>query len=85
MMNTSAVVRIAQEQFSQLSNTRFDGVIGCSKTEEGWLVSLEAVHKKAIPDSMDILGLFQIRLDCEGNVLGFDRKSLRRRCDVGED
>jgi hypothetical protein len=28
---------------------------------------------------MDVLGLYEVRLDNEGNLLGFERKRLRKR------
>jgi len=56
-----------------------------SKTEEGWAVSLEALERKAIPDTMDVLGLYEVRLDGEGNLLDFQRKKLRKRGETQED
>jgi hypothetical protein len=46
---------------------------------------LEALERKAIPDTMDVLGLYELRLDDEGNLLGLDRKKLRKRGETQED
>ena len=78
-MNADEIIKKAQEDFSRLSKIPVDGVIGLSKTEEGWVVSLEALERRAIPDTMDVLGLYEVRLDNEGNFLSFDRKKLRKR------
>lgn len=78
-MNASEIVKKAEEHFGSLGKIRADGVTGLSKTEEGWVVTLEALERKAIPDTMDILGWYEIRLDAEGNLLGFERKKLRKR------
>jgi hypothetical protein len=84
-MNANDVVRRAQEEFIRLGKKRANGVTGLSKTEEGWKVLLEALERKAIPDSMDVLGLYELRFDNEGNLLGFDRKKLRKRAETKED
>jgi len=84
-MNTDGIIKKAQEDFARLSKILVDGVIGLSKAEEGWVVSLEALERRAIPDTMDVLGLYEVRLDSEGNLLGFDRKKLRKRGETEED
>jgi len=84
-MNTDEIVKRAQEDFARLSKIPVDGVIGLSKTEEGWVVLLEALERRAIPDTMDVLGVYEVRLDSEGNLLGFDRKKLRKRGETKEE
>ena len=83
-MNTGEIIKKAQEDFARLSKIPVDGVIGLSKSEEGWVVSLEGLERRAIPDTMDVLGLYEVRLDNEGNLLGFDRKKLRKRGETEE-
>ena len=83
-MNTDEIVKRAQEDFARLSKMPVDGVIGLSKTEEGWVVLLEALERRAIPDTMDVLGVYEVRLDSEGNLLGFERKKLRKRGETEE-
>ena len=84
-MNTDGIIKKAQEDFAKLSKMPVDGVTGLSKTEEGWVVSLEALERRAIPDTMDVLGMYEVRLDSEGNLLGFDRKKLRKRGETKEE
>jgi len=83
-MNTDGIIKKAQEDFARLSKIPVDGVVGLSKTDEGWVVSLEGLERRAIPDTMDVLGLYEVRLDNEGNLLGFDRKKLRKRGETEE-
>lgn len=84
-MNANEIIKRAQEEFTRLGKTPDNGVTGVSKTEEGWAVLLEALERKAIPDTMDVLGLYELRLDSEGNLLGFDRKKLRKRGETKEE
>ncbi|MBI2836594.1 MAG: gas vesicle protein [Chloroflexi bacterium] len=78
-MNPNDVIRKAQDEFASFSRLPINTVVGILKTDVGWLVSLEAVERKAIPDTMDVLGLYEVCLDGEGNVSSFGRKKLRRR------
>jgi len=84
-MNADEIVKKAQDEFARLSKLPVNAVIGLAKGEEGWVVSLEALERKAIPDMMDVLGLYEVRLDGDGNLLGFERKKLRKRGETEED
>jgi hypothetical protein len=83
-VNTNEVVKKAQEEFAGLGKIP-GGVVSLFKTEEGWKVLLEVVERKAIPDSMDLLGIYELCLDNEGNLLSLDRKKLRKRGETEEE
>ena len=83
-MNADEIIKKAQDEFAKLSKLPVNTVMGLSKAEGEWVVSLEAVERKAIPDTMDVLGLYELRLDSEGNLLGFERKKLRKRGETEE-
>ncbi len=78
-MNADEIIEKARREFVNLGKKPADGITGLSRTQEGWAISIEAVERKAIPDTMDVLGLYELHLDNEGNLLGMDRKKLRKR------
>ena len=84
-MNADELIKNVQEIFPRLANLPIDGVIGLSKNEEGWMVTLEALERSGIPDTMDILGIYEVHLDSNGNLLRFERKRLRKRGDTKEE
>ncbi len=84
-MNANEVIEKARKEFAGLGKTPADGITGLSKTEEGWAILLEALERKAIPDTMDVLGLYELRLDNDGHLLSLDRKKLRKRGETQED
>jgi hypothetical protein len=84
-MTTTELTRHAQAGFTNLSNLPVNAVIGLAKREDVWVVSLEAVERKAIPDSMDVLGIYEIRMDSKGILLGFERMKLRKRGETKEE
>ena len=46
-----------------------------------WTVTVEVLERKAIPDTQDILGRYQIRLTKDAELIGWTQKIIRRRCD----
>jgi hypothetical protein len=84
-MTAQELIKKAGEQFTQLSRIPVYGVIGLENTDDGWTVTLEGLERRSIPDTMDVLGLYTVRLDPDGNVTSFERKKLRKRGDTDED
>lgn len=84
-MNANDIIKNAQEDFATLSRLPVNAVIGLSKTEDGWVVSLEALERKAIPDTMDVLGVYEVCMDSDCNLLRFERKRLRKRGQTKEE
>ena len=84
-MNANEVIEKARKEFVSVGKKPADGITGLSKTEEGWSILMEALERKAIPDTMDVLGLYELRLDNEGHLLSLDRKKLRKRGETQED
>ncbi len=84
-MTVEEILKRAQDDFTRLNKKPVDIVTSLARTEEGWVASVETVEKRSIPDAMDVLGLYEIRLDGEGNLLGFQRKRLRKRGDTKDE
>jgi hypothetical protein len=82
MMKLDEMVEKAKTEFTQMASSKVDGVTGFSQSDGCWVVSLEVLERRAIPDSMDVLGVYEVRLDEEGHLLSFERKRLRKRGDI---
>jgi hypothetical protein len=63
---------------------KVSGASAVARTDEGWKVTLELVERVAIPDTMDLLGVYEVRLDHEGDLISYERTRIRRRCDLEE-
>lgn len=57
-------------------------VISVEEVEGEWRVTVEALERKAVPDSQDLLGRYEIRLNKNGELIGWTQKILRKRCDT---
>lgn len=80
--SVSSITNHAREELSALTGLAPSTVLGIVKEGEDWIVTLEMVEKKSIPDAMDVLGTYEVRLNADGELLTFSRISLRKRGDT---
>jgi len=83
-MTIPELIERAREEISKLTNLELSTTLGAVKDEKGWHVSLELIEKHSIPDQMDILAIYDVWLDDDGNLLEFNRRGLRKRIDTEE-
>lgn len=83
-MELREVIDSAKEGLLAMMNLKLSSVIEASKAEEGWRVAIELVERKAIPDTQDLLGVYEVRLDENGRMTSYERKRVRRRMDTEE-
>jgi len=82
--DVGTLIEKARKELSKLIGLTASSTVGVTKDEKGWNISIEMVEKRSIPDQMDILALYEVLLDEDGNILNFERKSMRRRMDSME-
>lgn len=77
-----SLIERARRELSKLTGLKASSTTGVTKDDKGWHISIEMVEKKSIPDQMDILALYEVLFDDEGNLLGFERKVMRKRMET---
>ena len=83
-LSMAKLIKKARSELSELTGLEIASTVGAEKEEDGWLVTLEVIEKHSIPDGMDILAVYETRLDAEGNMTEFKRARMRRRIDTEE-
>jgi hypothetical protein len=81
-MDTQQVISKARENIAIMGKSKEETVTSLSKKEFGWSVCFEELERKGIPDTMDILGLYEINMNDEGDLISMERKKLRKRGDT---
>ena len=76
------IIEKAREELSKVTGLELSTTLGAVKEEKGWKVTLEMVEKHSIPDQMDILAVYDVIVDNDGNVIEFNRTRLRKRVDT---
>ena len=62
-----------------------DGITSIEHDDEGWRVAVEVVERRGVPDTQDILGRYEIRLNEDMDVTGYQRTHRYRRDDMDHD
>lgn len=84
-MTGKEIAERAKEQLAQLTGYEAGTVSGMSKDEEGWHVSVDMIELRRVPDTTDILAVYQALLDEEGNLLSYKRTRRYMRDQVAEE
>jgi len=84
-MNVSEIAERAREELVKMTKLPLSGVIGTAREDNGWMVTIEMVEKKSIPDSMDILGTYEVKVNDQGQIADFQRVKLRKRSQTTEE
>jgi hypothetical protein len=63
-------------------NLEVANVIAVSKIEDGWNVKIDLIERRAIPDTMDIMGTYEVILDDDGGIIKYERKNQHKRMDL---
>jgi hypothetical protein len=74
----------AIEQLQSLLGLEVSSVTGAARTEDGWRMTIELIERKAVPDTQDLLGVYEVHLDEEGELTSYERREIRRRMDLME-
>ena len=81
-MGLPELVRNARAKLAALTGLPISSTLSIRKDECCWYLQLEVVEKRSLPDSQDILAIYEMTMDQEGNILDFSRVGMRRRGDV---
>lgn len=66
-------VKAALEQFGTVSGRTPESVVGTRWNEDHWVVRLEVVESRRIPDTADLLAEYEVELDGSGELLSYSR------------
>jgi Gas vesicle synthesis protein GvpO len=61
--------RRAADDLVKLTGTQSDHVVSVMKQDDGWHVGLEVVELHRIPDSADVLALYEVILNAHGELV----------------
>lgn len=83
-LGVDAVAKLAAEKLAALTGLKLSSVVGVLRDEAGWKVTVEMVEKKSIPEALDVLACYEVRVGEDGELLEFTRVRLRKRADTDQ-
>lgn len=81
-MDIKTIIEKAKKALSDSTGLQNPRGVGIKKTGKEWIVRAEITEKASIPEAMDVLGMYEIRLNEKGDLLSYERKGLRKRGDT---
>src|SRR6476661_4025637 len=81
----SQVAARAAQELLDLTGKGAEGVTGLERTDDGWKVQVEVVEVRRIPDTTDVLALYEVSTDERGGMEGYRRVRRYARGVPGDD
>jgi Gas vesicle synthesis protein GvpO len=69
----SAAARLATKNVVEFTGRDLENVVAIERRDGDWYVDVEVVESHRIPDTTDILAIYQVRLDRSGDLLSYNR------------
>jgi hypothetical protein len=64
----------AAGELTGLIGRQVEGVVGVEQVDDGWRVQVEVVESRRIPDTTDILAIYEVDVDTDGEVTAYRRR-----------
>jgi hypothetical protein len=80
------VVKRAKAQIEELTGRPVEGVLGLQRDDDdsGWIVMVELLELRRVPNSTDVLGSYAVSLDDRGELREYARTGRYHRAQVEE-
>jgi Gas vesicle synthesis protein GvpO len=74
------LLETAKEQVGDLTGLPVETVTGLDRDgDDAWRVTVEVLEVERVPNTMDVLASYEVRLSDDGEVLGFNRRRRYHR------
>jgi len=67
------LVERARDELVAITGRPAFGVSGLTKSEDGWIVRVDLVELERIPPSTNVLASYEVELDGDGELVGYER------------
>lgn len=84
-MGGAEIAQRAKQQLAQLTGLTPDTVSSLNHADGKWIVAVDMIEMKRIPDSSDVLAIYEATLDRSGNLMSYRRTRRYYRGEVTRD
>ena len=84
-LGASAAAAAAARQLLDLTGREPEGVTGLEAEDDGWKVQVEVLEVRRIPETTDVLALYEVQVDADGELQGYRRLRRYTRGSSGEE
>jgi len=72
----------ATSLIESITRKKSEGVVSMSREEGILKLLVEVLERKSIPDSQDILSIYEMKLNSNMDIIDYSKIGMRRRCDM---
>jgi hypothetical protein len=69
----AAIARSAAQQLAALTRRHVEGIAGVSRDDDGWRVEVEVLELSRIPPTTDVLAIYAVYVDADGEMIEYER------------
>lgn len=81
MANIVDISKKVPPLIESILNKKVEGITSVSGDGEDWKVLVEVLERKAVPDTQDLLNIYELRLSADLELTGYKRIGMRHRGD----
>lgn len=81
-MNIIEIQKKILPKIRELLQVEPEIISSIEKTEKGLIVQCEVLEKKSVPETFDLLKVFEFEIDSNGRILGYKQIKKIRRGDL---
>lgn len=78
----SRIAQHAQAELASLVGCPAEGIVGVRKDDDGWVVTVEVLELGRVPATTDVLASYDVTVDGDGSVTGYQRVRRYLRAQV---
>jgi hypothetical protein len=71
--SAATIARQGMDQLIELTGKEPEGLVGLEQDGNSWKLRVEVVEVRRIPDTTDILALYEVEIDGKGQLQGYRR------------
>lgn len=72
-LDATEAAKLAVDHVTALTGRDSEGVTSLERTDDGWLVGVEVVESHRVPDSTDVLAVYEAAVDHSGELVSYRR------------
>jgi hypothetical protein len=81
-MRASEIGGVVKEELQALTGLKAETVSSVQKQGDHWDVTVDMIELHVTPNSRDVLAIYDVQIDTEGNILGYRRMGRYVRSQV---
>ena len=81
-MDIKDIVENAKRKLVEFTGFTAPSAVGVNKEGEIYRIIIEVTERPSPASNLELLGIYEVCLDDEGNLIGYERKQLRKRGDT---